>query len=251
MSRGVFLDESVLSDRIGERSTSLSHDGPSETLCRHKVLTKLMSQIPEVSTPVARGNLVRLRPGVISDADLVEQLRQKQPAAVAHLIGTYSSIVRRSLFRVLGSAYDIDDLEQDTFVTVLDRCHTLRDPSALRSFVVSVAMRLARNELRKRAIRRFVGLEGLAETSASQAYDPVTAERFRHLYRALDRLEANGRIAYVLRHVEGYELAEVATACGCSLSTVKRWLSRAEQKLQETARRDPVLSLLIAEGEAS
>jgi RNA polymerase sigma-70 factor, ECF subfamily len=210
-----------------------------------------MSQIPEVSTPAGRGNLVRLRPGVISDADLVEQLRQKQPAAVSHLIGTYSSIVRRSLFRVLGNAHDIDDLEQDTFVTVLDRCHTLRDPSALRSFVVSVAMRLARNELRKRAIRRFVGLDGINEQTTAQAYDPVTAERFRHLYRALDRLESNGRIAYVLRHVEGYELAEVATACGCSLSTVKRWLARAEQKLQETARRDPVLSLMLADGGAS
>jgi RNA polymerase sigma-70 factor (ECF subfamily) len=210
-----------------------------------------MSQIPEPSTPPARGNLVRLRPGVLTDAELVEQLRQKQPAAVAHLIGAYSSIVRRSLFRVLGSAYDIDDLEQDTFVTVLDRCHTLRDPSALRSFVVSVSMRLARNELRKRAIRRFVGLDGLNEHSAAQAYDPVTAERFRHLYRALDRLDSNGRIAYVLRHVEGYELAEVATACGCSLSTVKRWLARAEQKLQETARRDPVLSMMMSDGGAA
>lgn len=207
----------------------------------------LMSQLPDAPAKPARGNLVRLRPSAISDVELVEQLRRKDAGAVAHLIGTYSSIVRRSLFRVLGSAFDIDDLEQDTFVTVLDRCHTLRDPSALRSFIVSVAMRLARNELRKRAIRRFVGLDGLADLGMSPAYDPVTAERFRHLYRALDRLEANGRIAYVLRHVEGYELAEVATACGCSLSTVKRWLTRAEQKLQETARRDPVLARLVTE----
>ncbi|MGE5788354.1 MAG: RNA polymerase sigma factor [Myxococcales bacterium] len=207
----------------------------------------LMSQIPEAPAKPSRGNLLRLRPGVISDKELVEQLQRKEPAAVSHLISSYSNVVRRSLFRVLGSAYDIDDLEQDTFVTVLDRCHTLRDPSALRSFVVSVAMRLARNELRKRAIRRFVGLDTLAEHTTSPAYDPVTAERFRHLYRALDRLESSGRIAYVLRHVEGYELAEVAAACGCSLSTVKRWLSRAESKLKESARRDPVLSKLMME----
>lgn len=210
------------------------------------MLQALMTQLSDAPAKPARGNLVRLRPSVVSDTELVEQLRRKDATAVAHLIGTYSSIVRRSLFRVLGSAFDIDDLEQDTFVTVLDRCHTLRDPSALRSFIVSVAMRLARNELRKRAIRRFVGLEGLAEHAISPAYDPVTAERFRHLYRALDRLEANGRIAYVLRHVEGYELAEVATACGCSLSTVKRWLTRAEQKLQEAARRDPVLARMAS-----
>jgi RNA polymerase sigma-70 factor, ECF subfamily len=206
-----------------------------------------MSQLPDAPPKAARGNIVRLRPGVISDKALVEQLRRKETAAVTHLISSYSNIVRRSLFRVLGSAYDIDDLEQDSFMTVLDRCHTLRDPSALRSFVVSVAMRLARNELRKRAIRRFVGLEGLAEHAMSPAYDPVTAERFRHLYRALDKLDSNGRIAYVLRHVEGYELAEVATACGCSLSTVKRWLARAEAKLQELARRDPVLSRMVVE----
>lgn len=207
----------------------------------------LMSQLPDAPPKTHRGNIVRLRPGVVSDKELVEQLRRKEPAAVTHVINAYSSVVRRSLFRVLGSAYDIDDLEQDTFVTVLDRCHTLRDPSALRSFVVSVAMRLARNELRKRAIRRFVGLDGLGDHGTAPAYDPVVAERFRHLYRALDRLDANGRIAYVLRHVEGYELAEVAAACGCSLSTVKRWLSRAESKLQDSARRDPVLAKLAAE----
>jgi RNA polymerase sigma-70 factor, ECF subfamily len=209
------------------------------------VLQPLMSQLPDAPAKPVRGNLVRLRPSVVSDKELVEQLQRKEAAAVAHLIGSYSSVVRRSLFRVLGSAYDIDDLEQDTFVTVLDRCHTLRDPSALRSFVVSVAMRLARNELRKRAIRKFVGLDGMAETAIASAYDPVMAERFQHLYRALDRLEANGRIAYVLRHVEGYELAEVATACGCSLSTVKRWLTRAESRLKESARRDPVLAKLV------
>jgi RNA polymerase sigma-70 factor (ECF subfamily) len=206
-----------------------------------------MTQLSDAPAKPARGTVLRLRPSVVSDKDLVEQLGRKEATAVAHLINTYSSIVRRSLFRVLGSAYDIDDLEQDTFVTVLDRCHTLRDPSALRSFIVSVAMRLARNELRKRAIRRFVGLDGLAEHATAPAYDPVTAERFQHLYRALDKLEANGRIAYVLRHVEGYELAEVAAACGCSLSTVKRWLSRAESKLQESARRDPVLARLVVE----
>jgi RNA polymerase sigma-70 factor, ECF subfamily len=206
-----------------------------------------MSQLPDAPLKVARDNIVRLRPGVVSDKELVDQLRRKETAAVTHLISCYSNVVRRSLFRVLGSTYDIDDLEQDSFMTVLDRCHTLRDPSALRSFVVSVAMRLARNELRKRAIRRFVGLDGLTDHAMSPAYDPVTAERFRHLYWALDKLDSNGRIAYVLRHVEGYELAEVAAACGCSLSTVKRWLARAELKLQELARRDPVLARMAVE----
>ncbi len=180
--------------------------------------------------------MVKLRPGLVGDAEFVEQLKEQNPVAVGRLIDSYGAMVRRSLFRVLGSSYDLDDLEQDTFVTVLSRCHTLRDPAALRSFVVSVAMRLARNELRKRAIRRFVGLDTASEVFHAPAHDAVQAERFRNVYAALDRLDPSCRVAYVLRYVEGYELSEVAAACNCSLSTAKRWLVRAETKLRQVAR---------------
>ncbi len=201
------------------------------------------------SLPAEGATVVRLRPGAIDDEELVEQLRAQRPAAVNHLIDRYSALVRRSLYRVLGSTQDLDDLEQDTFVTVLARCHTLRDPGALRSFVVSVAMRLAKNELRKRAIRRFVGLDAVAEQARVAPYDAVEADRFRRVYTALDQLDANSRIAFVLRHVEGCELSEVATACGCSLSTVKRWLSRAETELRDYCRHDETLGPLLAEEE--
>jgi RNA polymerase sigma-70 factor (ECF subfamily) len=36
------------------------------------------------------------------------------------------------------------------------------------------------------------------------------------------------RIAWTLRMVEGLELAEVASACGCSLATAKRRIAAAE-----------------------
>lgn len=212
-----------------------------------------MSSLPKPRTSFpsvdhGQGSVVRLRPGLVGDAELVEQLRVRNPVAVGRLIEAYGAVVRRSLFRVLGSSCDLDDLEQDTFVTVLDRCHTLRDPTALRSFVVSVAMRLARNELRKRAIRRFVGLDTAFEDVCVPAHDAVQAERFRHVYAVLDRLDANCRIAYVLRHVEGYELSEVAAACNCSLSTVKRWLGRAEAKLQQVVRADGAVAQSFGEG---
>lgn len=188
--------------------------------------------------------MVRLHPEVGTEGEFVEALGARQPWAVGRMIERYSTIVRRSLYRVLGTTVDLDDLEQDTFVTVLARCHTLRDPDSLRSFVVSVAMRIARNELRKRAIRRFVGLDVL-DNSGVPAHDPAAAEYARHLYAALDQLDSRARIAFVLRHVEGCELTETAAACGCSLATVKRWLVRAEARLRELASRDRVLSTLL------
>ena len=209
-----------------------------------------LPQSSSVPSAPRSGAVVRLHPDVGTETEFVQALRARQPWAVGRMIERYSAIVRRSLYRVLGTTVDLDDLEQDTFVTVLARCHTLRDPDALRSFVVSVAMRLARNELRKRAIRRFVGLDVL-DNAGVPAHDPAAAQYARHIYAALDQLDAGARVAFVLRHVEGCELTETAAACGCSLATVKRWLTRAEARLRELASEDSVLCTLLEKQEGA
>ena len=45
---------------------------------------------------------------------------------------------------------------------------------------------------------------------------------------ALRAIPVKLRVPWVLRHVIGYSLDEVATACDCSLASVKRYLGRAE-----------------------
>jgi RNA polymerase sigma-70 factor (ECF subfamily) len=175
------------------------------------------------------------------DLEFVHAIVHQQPAAIARLFDRYAPLVRRTLVRTLGNAVDLDDLAQDTFITVIRRAHTLRDPSALRAFVVSVAVRIARNELRKRAIRRFVGLEDAISLPVAGPLDAALVEGVRHIYDALGRLSTDARLAFVLRHVEGYELTETAAACGCSLATIKRRLSRAEARFEAIANGDPTL----------
>jgi RNA polymerase sigma-70 factor (ECF subfamily) len=52
-----------------------------------------------------------------------------------------------------------------------------------------------------------------------------------HVYRALDRVPIRDRVAWVLRHVEGEGLQQVAELCGCSLATAKRRIARAQEKI--------------------
>ena len=59
---------------------------------------------------------------------------------------------------------------------------------------------------------------------------------------ALAVLSSDERIAFSLRHLEELELTEVASACGVSLSTVKRRLKRAEERFDALALRDPRLA---------
>jgi RNA polymerase sigma-70 factor (ECF subfamily) len=50
----------------------------------------------------------------------------------------------------------------------------------------------------------------------------------------------------VLRHLEGYELAEIANALDCSLATVKRELASAHEEVLRNFTRDPVLARYAA-----
>lgn len=175
-----------------------------------------------------------------SEAELLGGVVAGKPAAIAELFDRYSRLVRRMLIRTLGSDFDVDDLMQETFLTAVRRAPTLRDPGALSSFIVGIAIRQAKNELRRRAVRRWIGLTQDDESPA-RGSDAVAREGVRHLNRALEQLDPSARVLFVLRHVEELELTEIARAEHCSLATLKRRLARAERRFEAIAERDPVL----------
>ena len=178
---------------------------------------------------------------ISGEEELVAGLIERRAPAVQALYSQYSGTVRRILIQVLGSDRDVDDLTQDTLITVVERAAALRKVESLRCFVIGVAIRLAKNEMRRRAIRRFVGLDEVSDVPMAAPYDAATSQGARHLYRALDRLESNARMAFVLRIVHRCDLAETAAACGCSVATIKRKLARAESRFAALVQADPVL----------
>lgn len=191
-------------------------------------------------SPERTGEVLSLPLPPRKDEALLRGLLSREPAAVGELYDRFQKPVRSVLARTLGSRIDLDDLCQETFLRVLDRCSTLRDPEALRSFILGVAIRIARNELRKRVLRRWAGLR-LEEDEDTLTFDPESSDCARRLYRALDRMDPEARVVLVLRRVEGYELPELAAAMELSLSTIKRRLARAEARFEALIKADPVL----------
>lgn len=181
------------------------------------------------------------------ETELIAGLCRKEASAAQALYTQYSSLVRRVLIQVLGSQRDVDDLVQDTLIVVFNRAPTLRKVQSFRSFVIGVAIHLAKNEIRRRSIRRFVGLDDSIEVPLVDPHDAASAEVMRHLYRALDQMKIASRMVFVLRFVHGCELAEIAAACDCSIATVKRRLSRAEAHFSKLVEGDPVLREALRE----
>jgi RNA polymerase sigma-70 factor (ECF subfamily) len=179
-----------------------------------------------------------------SDADLARLARDKDPRAATLVWDRYSGMVRAVLFRSVGPNHDVEDLVQDVFIGFFRNVGTLRDPSSLRSFLVGITLRTAHSALRKKRVRRWLHLsdDGTVPEVPSHDSDPRTREALRRLYLILDELPDRERLAFVLRHAEGHELTEMASALDVSLATVKRMLQRAEAHVQKRAKNDDLLS---------
>ena len=190
----------------------------------------------------ARPQVLRL-PFFESDSAIVAALKGGQAAGGAALYDRHHGHVRRVLIRLLGPGAHLGDLVQDVFVAFLRSAETMRDASALRGFLIGVAVRLVALELRRRKIRRWISLSpsgALPETPVAPR-DVEGREALAALYRLLGRMPNRRRLAFVLRVVQGCEILEVASALGVSDSTAKREVVRAQEQLLRQASREPAL----------
>ena len=141
----------------------------------------------------------------------------------------YSPLVHRIVSRAIGPDAEVEDVTQEIFYRLFSRIRTLRKPEALRSFVISFAIRIVKWELRRRRARRWLTLSETGDVPDEQlmVMDAENRYALRRLYGLLDRLSTRERLVLVLRHVEGMTLEEIADAMELSLATVKRGLRRA------------------------
>jgi len=58
---------------------------------------------------------------VTPEQELVAGLCERRPASARALYDQYSSLVRQVVIRTLGTAHDVDDLVQETLITVIER----------------------------------------------------------------------------------------------------------------------------------
>ncbi len=113
-----------------------------------------------------------------------------------------------------------EEIAQDAFAKVFERWNRLDSPGGyLRTSVVNGA----RSELRKREVRRRVGLNHPRQVPAERDY----------LVDALDRLPPKRKTALVLRFYAGLSEREIAETMGVRPGTVKSMVSRGLAELRE------------------
>ncbi len=206
--------------------------------------TRLKMATSGLSTPDAgrARRLAELRPEPApeTDAELVQAVKLGEAGAAGRLYDRHASGVHGMAYRLLGRQSELDDIVQEVFIYALYSIDKLREPAALKGWLLGIAVGKVRSHLRYRARRRWLSF--LPHDELPEPPVPVTdpeAELGRDVCSILDDLPADERIALVVHRIEGLSLHDAAKACSMSLSTFKRRLAKGEARFIARAEKHP------------
>ncbi len=160
--------------------------------------------------------------------------------AVADLVAAYKDRLFTYAFHMLGGSDDARDVTQEAFVKAYvtltgkydaERCMTLE----IRPWLYRIVRNLALNRLRSRK-----RLAGAVERMKGDVTSFVPRnDRSRTIRTALDKLGRESRELIILRFIEQYTYAEIATITGSSESALRGKVYRALRRLRKIMEDDP------------
>jgi RNA polymerase sigma-70 factor (ECF subfamily) len=153
----------------------------------------------------------------------------------------YGARIYNFLLRLLGSRSEAEDATQQTFLIVLGRIGTLRDPDLLESWIY----RIARNEVYQKFRRKEVG--SLDEDESRSVVEKreggqlgghpekalLNEELGEALQASLDHLPLKLREVFILAVVDEMSYQDISAIVGRSLLSIKTDIYRARMMTKE------------------
>lgn len=168
------------------------------------------------------------------DHGLMRRVQQDDYAAFEELVARYKGRLVNILCRMLSDQNEAEDLVQETFLRVWTHRQDYDFSFCLSTWIYTIALNLARNELRKRRKFKFFSLLELSDKGVEIPDPKLGPSELGHLLQgAISRLPIRYKEAFLLRDVQELPYEEVAQILGVPLGTVKSRVNRARAVLKD------------------
>src|SRR5260221_4045639 len=164
------------------------------------------------------------------DELLLARLVAGSEGAFNEIYRRYARYVATIGFRLLGDDTELDDVVQETFLEVSSSIDRLSDPKGFKSWLATIAVRCVIRRRSHRRRRRFLH-QALSMVGITHS-DPALRGPVDDLYEVLERVPESARTPWLMHKVVGESLVDTATICGVSLTTAKRRIADAEDRLR-------------------
>lgn len=165
----------------------------------------------------------------------------------AELVDRHQDLALRLAYQMLGNAEDAKDASQEAFVSAYRSLKRFRSGSSFSTWFYRIVVNTCKDVYRRQARRprtvASVGDNALSNGTSwfVDAKDPsddpsrqlANQELGRRLTGAIGALPMKQRTAFVLHHLHGLKLEEVAAVMRCRVGTVKTHIFRANDQLRQ------------------
>jgi len=177
-----------------------------------------------------------------TDAAAADEARKGNQYAFRVLVERHSRSVFRLAFRMTGNEHDAEDLVQETFLRAYKQLHQFDARSAFSTWLYRICSNCSLDLIRTRKRRNerqasgdqftLHWLDRVAAPGPSPERLTQSNQITGQVEAALQRLSETERVAFILRHYEGCDIEEIASALGVQANAAKHSVFRAVQKLR-------------------
>lgn len=184
----------------------------------------------------------------ISDEMLFSRVKRDDVRAFEVIVSRYRRRLYNCIYRMVNNTECTEDLLQETFIRVYRNRRNYKAISNLSTWIYTIALNLARSELRKRKRRQFFSLNASPHANSSkeglELPDKGTGpsdhleqnELGRAIQNAIDQLPERYKTVIVLRDVEELSYEQIGAILHCPAGTVKSRVNRGRLRLQDMLR---------------
>ena len=177
------------------------------------------------------------------ESDIIQQVLDGDLEAFNQLVLQYQDRVYSVAYRVMGNAYEADDMTQEAFITAFKKLSSYRGGS-FGAWLSRITTNLCYDELRREKRRPATSFEELPGSDTddgapipSHTATPEQTTQQIELQNAIqdciNGLKHDQKIVLVMSDVQGFSYQEIADQFALQLGTVKSRLSRARKAVQQ------------------
>lgn len=152
---------------------------------------------------------------------------------VQQLFVSEISSLRGMLWGLVPDHHRLDDIVQETFLTVTRKASDFEPGTNFRAWLHAIARFKVLHSLRQNPLEHSLSVD-LIETMLEESSEPEHFdERLAYLRSCMNHLGSNARLMLKLRYEDGLSIADVADRLGRRVNSIKVMLSRTRSTLRE------------------
>ncbi len=154
---------------------------------------------------------------------------------IAKIVNEYGNSVMRMCYLYLKDYQLAEDVTQETFIKVYEKISTLQNRAALKTWIISIAINLCKNQLRTHWFK-MITLEHFPEVPCKDEYSSLLEKSV--ISAEIMKLQPKYREVILLYYYQELSVKEIAHILNAKETTILQRLKRAREKLKPALEED-------------